>query len=92
MRVTSDSIRELTSCTCIRAFAEARDWERRHNAKDLAVAMAAEVADVGILRFEMAHVLGVDLGREIVRKMRANERRYPVVKSQGNNLKSDEWI
>ena len=114
----SDSIGELTSR--IRAFVEAREWDRYHNAKDLAVAIAAEagelmqhfvwqqpeqvagrvesrkdeiaseVADVGILLFEMAHVLGLDLGAEMARKLAANEVRYPVEKSRGNNLKYNE--
>ena len=39
----SDSISELT--TQIQTFVNARDWRKFHNAKDLAVAIAAEAGD-----------------------------------------------
>lgn len=114
----SDSIRELTGR--IREFSAARDWDQFHNAKDMAVAIAAEagelmqhfvwqqpeqidarveaqrdeiaseIADVGILLFEMADRLGFDLGREMTTKIDRNEQRYPVEKSRGNNLKYNE--
>lgn len=114
----SDSIRQLTGR--IRAFSAARDWDAYHNAKDMAVAIAAEagelmqhfvwqqaeqiearvetrrpeiaseIADVGILLFEMADRLGLDLGREMAAKIERNEVRYPVEKSKGNNLKYNE--
>jgi NTP pyrophosphatase (non-canonical NTP hydrolase) len=40
----SDSISELT--TQIQTFVDARDWRRFHNAKDLAVAIAAEAGEL----------------------------------------------
>jgi NTP pyrophosphatase (non-canonical NTP hydrolase) len=117
--IMSDSIRELT-CR-IREFSAARDWDAYHNAKDMAVAIAAEagelmqhfvwqqpdqidarveakraeiaseLADVGILLFEMADRLGYDLAAEMGAKIDRNEHRYPVEKSRGNNLKYNEF-
>lgn len=52
--------------------------------------IAAEMADIGILLFEMADILGVSLGQEIERKIARNEERYPAAKSRGNNLKYNE--
>ena len=40
----SDSIAELTAQ--IQTFVDARDWRRFHNAKDLAVAIAAEAGEL----------------------------------------------
>ncbi len=40
----SDSISELT--TQIQTFVDARDWRKFHNAKDLAVAIAAEAGEL----------------------------------------------
>ena len=114
----SDSIAELTEK--IQAFVDARDWRQFHNAKDMAVAIAAEagelmqhfvwqqdgqieqrtaarrdelageIADVGILLFELADNLGLKLGEAMAAKIAANELRYPVEKSRGNNLKYSE--
>ena len=114
----SDSIAELTET--IQAFVDARDWRQFHNAKDMAVAIAAEagelmqhfvwqqegqleqrtaarreelaseIADVGILLFELADNLGLKLGEVMAAKIAANELRYPVAKACGNNLKYSE--
>ncbi len=114
----SDSIEELTEK--IQAFVDARDWRQFHNAKDMAVAIAAEagelmqhfvwqqegqldqriaarreelaseIADVGILLFELADNLGLKLGEVMAAKIAANEQRYPVAKARGNNLKYSE--
>ncbi len=114
----SDSIAELT--TQIQDFVDAREWRKYHNAKDLAVAIAAEagelmqhfvwqqddqieervlkrreeiaseIADVGILLFEFADNLGLNLGEVMTAKIANNELRYPVEKSRGNNLKYSE--
>jgi hypothetical protein len=45
---------------------------------------------VGILLFELADNLGFSLGEVMERKLNANELRYPVEKSRGNNLKYNE--
>ena len=114
----SDSISDLT--TRIQSFVDAREWRRYHNAKDLAVAIAAEagelmqhfvwqqesqieervaarrdeiaseIADVGILLFELADNLGFRLGDIMERKIDNNEIRYPVEKARGNNRKYSE--
>ena len=114
----SDSIAELTER--IQAFVDDRDWRQFHNAKDMAVAiaaeagelmqhfvwqqdaqidqrvtarreeLAAEIADVGILLFELADNLGLKLGAVMAAKMAHNEVRYPVAKARGNNLKYSE--
>ncbi|MBB5352304.1 NTP pyrophosphatase (non-canonical NTP hydrolase) [Haloferula luteola] len=114
----SDSIQQLSRR--IRTFSAARDWDVYHNAKDMAVAIAAEagellqhfvwqqseqieervnarkseitseMADVGILLFEMADRLGIDLGAAMEQKIDLNEQRYPVEKSKGNNLKYNQ--
>lgn len=52
--------------------------------------MAKEMADIGILLFELADMLGVCLGDAIAAKIEANETRYPVEKAKGNNRKYDE--
>ncbi len=52
--------------------------------------IASEIADVGILLFEMADNLGFKLGEVIEAKIANNEIRYPVEKSRGNNLKYSE--
>jgi NTP pyrophosphatase (non-canonical NTP hydrolase) len=114
----SDSIAELTDR--IQAFVDAREWRQFHNAKDMAVAIAAEsgelmqhfvwqqdgqiearvaarrdaiaaeIADVGILLFELADNLGLKLGEVMAAKLAHNEDRYPVAKARGNNLKYSE--
>jgi len=52
--------------------------------------IASEIADVGILLFEFADNLGLNLGDVMANKIARNEERYPVAKSRGNNLKYSE--
>jgi dCTP diphosphatase len=52
--------------------------------------IASEIADVGILLFELADNLGLCLGDVMEQKITQNEIRYPVEKSRGNNLKYSE--
>lgn len=52
--------------------------------------IASEIADVGILLFEMAELMDLDLGEVMEAKIQANEERYPVEKSRGNNRKYNE--
>lgn len=52
--------------------------------------IASEIADVGILLFELADNLGLRLGDIMEQKIARNEIRYPVEKSRGNNLKYSE--
>ena len=52
--------------------------------------IASEIADVGILLFEMADLLGMNLGEVMEAKIARNEQRYPRDKARGNNLKYNE--
>jgi dCTP diphosphatase len=52
--------------------------------------IASEIADVGILLFELADNLGFKLGKIMEAKITNNDVRYPVEKSRGNNLKYSE--
>ena len=52
--------------------------------------IASEIADVGILLFELADNLGLKLGEVMNEKIENNGRRYPVEKARGNNLKYSE--
>lgn len=49
-----------------------------------------EIADVGILLFELADNLGVNLGEAMLAKIDRNEKRYPVEKARGSNAKYNE--
>ena len=53
--------------------------------------IASEIADVGILLFEMADILGLELGEVMAAKIAHNEKRYPAEKARGNNLKYNEF-
>ena len=53
-------------------------------------AVADEVADVAIYLFEMAELLELDLGAEMIRKLKKNAVKYPVEKAKGSNRKYDE--
>jgi NTP pyrophosphatase (non-canonical NTP hydrolase) len=53
-------------------------------------AVADEIADVGILLFELAANLNLDLGQIMLEKLQRNETRYPAEKARGTNLKYDE--
>lgn len=59
-------------------------------AADRKAEIADEIADVGILLFELADNLGIDLGGAMEAKLVRNETRYPVEKSRGNNRKYNE--
>jgi len=50
-------------------------------------AVADELADVAIYLFELADLLQMDLGQEMLRKLDKNAAKYPVEKARGSNLK-----
>lgn len=52
--------------------------------------IAGEIADVGILLFELADNLGLDLAQVMRAKLARNEFRYPVEISRGSNKKYNE--
>ncbi len=62
---------------------EQRACERREE-------IAGEIADVGILLFELADNLGIDLADAMRGKLAKNELRYPVAKARGSNKKYNE--
>ena len=49
-----------------------------------------EIADVGILLFELAHNLNIPLAQAMQAKLERNGLRYPADKARGNNLKYNE--
>jgi dCTP diphosphatase len=62
---------------------EQRAVERREE-------IASEIADVGILLFELADNLGISLADAMRAKLARNEERYPVEKARGSNKKYNE--
>ena len=53
-------------------------------------AVADEMADVAIYLFELADLMKMDLGSEMLRKLEKNAAKYPVEKARGSNRKYDE--
>jgi len=53
-------------------------------------AIGDEIADIAVYLFELADNLGLDLLREMRRKMAKNAEKYPVEKAKGSNLKYTE--
>ena len=53
-------------------------------------AVADEMADVAIYLFELADLLEMDLGKEMLRKLDKNGAKYPVAKAKGSNKKYNE--
>lgn len=52
--------------------------------------IASEIADVGILLFELADEMGLDLAEVMRAKLARNNERYPVQKAKGSNKKYNE--
>jgi NTP pyrophosphatase (non-canonical NTP hydrolase) len=52
--------------------------------------LADEIADVGLLLFELADNLGLNLAEVMRAKLARNELRYPVDKARGSNKKYTE--
>ena len=53
-------------------------------------AVADELADVAIYLFELADLLEMNLGQEMLRKLDKNSVKYPVQKAKGSNKKYDQ--
>ena len=53
-------------------------------------AVADEMADVAIYLFELADLLEMNLGQEMLRKLEKNAVKYPVEKAKGSNKKYDQ--
>mgnify|MGYP001767502823 CR=1 FL=1 len=62
---------------------EQRARERREE-------IAGEIADVGILLFELADNLSINLAEAMRAKLAKNELRYPIAKARGSNRKYNE--
>jgi dCTP diphosphatase len=67
---------------------DARQSEER--ARTRREEIADEIADVGILLFELADNLELSLADVMRAKLARNKRRYPVRKARGSNKKYDE--
>lgn len=69
-------------------------WKTPSQAEDVVREKRAEItdeiADVAILLFELAHNLDIPLAEAMQAKLDRNEKRYPVEKARGNNLKYNE--
>ena len=48
------------------------------------------MADVAIYLFELADLIKMDLGKEMLRKLEKNAVKYPVQKAKGSNKKYNE--
>ena len=76
---------ELLQLFVWKSSAESHDIaERKRNL------VADEMADVGILLFELADILQLNLGEIMLDKIQRNESRYPADLSRGSNLKYNE--
>lgn len=64
--------------------------QSEQRARDRRQEIASELADIGILLFELADNLHIDLAQAIRDKIDKNDRRYPVEKSHGSNKKYNE--
>ena len=105
-----------------REFVRAREWERFHTPKNLAMALAGEagelleifqwltaeesydvpkdkkkltalqheIADIFYYLMRLADVLGVDMEKAFLDKMKENARKYPVKLSKGTAKKYTE--
>lgn len=69
-------------------------WKTQQQSEQVVIDKRAEImdeiADVGILLFELAHNLNIPLAEAMQAKIERNEIRYPADKARGNNLKYNE--
>jgi NTP pyrophosphatase (non-canonical NTP hydrolase) len=121
MQDQNTTVEELKST--VKAYCEARDWDQFHDAKELAMSITIEsaellelfrfkspedmrrmfvmpgtreeicdeVADVMFALLRFAQLYDIDITGEFRRKMKKNERKYPVEKARGSNKKYDEF-
>ena len=66
------------------------DTECTEHIKNNREAVADEMADVAIYLFELADLMKMDLGKEMLRKLEKNAAKYPVQKAKGSNKKYNE--
>ncbi len=66
------------------------DTECAEHIKNNREAVADEMADVAIYLFELADLMKMDLGSEMLRKLEKNAVKYPVQKAKGSNKKYND--
>ena len=66
------------------------DEQSRNRIQDRREEIAAEMADIAILLFEMADTSGISLGAAIEKKLARNAERYPEEKARDSNRKYNE--
>jgi NTP pyrophosphatase (non-canonical NTP hydrolase) len=64
-------------------------WKKSEDVKPKYI--AEELADVLIYSFLLAYESGVNIEKAIKHKLKANEKKYPVLKSKGNAKKYTEF-
>jgi NTP pyrophosphatase (non-canonical NTP hydrolase) len=106
----------------VKKFSDARDWNKFHGAKDLAIGIVTEasellqefrfksedevegmfkdpakaeligdeIADTLYFLLQISQRYGLDLSKELQRKLKKNTVNYPVEKSRGSNKKYSE--
>ncbi|MBU0597524.1 nucleotide pyrophosphohydrolase [Patescibacteria group bacterium] len=68
-------------------------WERKNlpqNIKNNKEKISEEIADVAIYLFELAEILNIDISQAIKEKLSKNEKKYPIEKIKGSDLKYSE--
>lgn len=87
--------KNLAISLCLEAseVLELFQWTKDHGlAKDKKVMLAAELADIYYYLLLLAHEADIDIRDAFDKKMKLNEKRYPVDKSKGSSKKYTELI
>ncbi|MEX0568311.1 MAG: MazG-like family protein, partial [Candidatus Njordarchaeota archaeon] len=50
--------------------------------------ISEEMADIFIYLLSLADILGIDLGKSVIEKMKKNEQKYPVERSANDKVKN----
>ena len=66
------------------------DEVRRYLQEGGLSSISEEIADIAIYITILSHDLGIDLAEEMEKKIRKNEKKYPVGKSKGSSKKYDK--
>ena len=66
------------------------DTECAEHIKNNREEVTDELADVAIYLFELADLMKMDLGKEMLHKLEKNAAKYPVQKAKGSNKKYNE--
>ena len=93
--MTSETINQILK------FRDDRDWKQFHNPKDLAISISLEAAELlevfqwsgaDVLNYcvLMADACGLDIDEIVQKKIKINEKKYPVSKSKGKSDKYDK--